>query len=63
MRLQGNARTITRLLLNRLDITAALQEGTLAPAGAAQTLSDGDVSRLSLAFPWTPWAFHMVDYI
>ncbi len=66
MRLQGNARTITRLLLNRLDITAALQEGTLSPAGgggAVEKFSESESTRLSLVFPWTPWAFHMLDYI
>jgi hypothetical protein len=63
--------SLTRLLLNRLDITAALQEGTLMPTNAAdrheeaagQGLTDHHLAQVSLAFPWTPWAFHMLDYI
>jgi len=47
-------------LLSRTDISAALQDGTLLPAVA---LSERDVARLSLVFPWTPWVFHMLDYI
>jgi hypothetical protein len=58
--LQADAATLTRLLLNRTDITTALQEGSLLPAAA---LSDADQSRLSHCFPWTPWIFHMLDYI
>jgi hypothetical protein len=58
--LHADTGTIARLLLNRTDITGALRDGTLVPEGA---LSDGEVARLSLAFPWTPWVFHMLDYI
>ena len=58
--LQADSATLTRLLLDRTDITAALQDGSLLPAAA---LSDRDMARLSLAFPWTPWVFHMLDYI
>jgi hypothetical protein len=60
--LHANPRALTRLLLSRLDITAALQEGALTPAHG-EPLPDPDLARLSLAFPWTPWAFHMLDYI
>ena len=64
LQLQGDPRTLTRLLLQRLDITTALQDGSLFSNSAAQTkLSDHDITRLSLAFPWTPWVFHMLDYI
>ena len=58
--LHSDAATRSRLLLNRVDLPGALQDGTLV---AAAPLSDGDVARLSLCFPWTPWVFHMVDYI
>jgi hypothetical protein len=59
--LQGDSRTVTRLLLQRLDIGGALADGSLFSTGGK--LEEGDVARLSLAFPWTPWVFHMVDYI
>jgi hypothetical protein len=58
--LRGEAGTLTRLLLCRTDLAAALQDGTLQAAAA---LADGDVARLAHCFPWTPWAFHMLDYI
>jgi hypothetical protein len=59
--LEGSSRTLTRLLLNRLDVEAAVQEGALTAAGGV--LGEAEVARVSAAFPWTPWAFHMVDYI
>ena len=34
-----------------------------ARSSPAAPLSDRDLARLSLAFPWTPWVFHMLDYI
>ena len=48
--------------VERLDITAAVQEGTLFMS-THLPLSTNDLTRLSLAFPWTPWVFHMLDYI
>ena len=61
--LQGDGRTVTRLLLDRLDVAGSLQggDGTLfaAESGAAVP----DAARLAMAFPWTPWVFHMIDYI
>ena len=62
LQLEADPQTITRLLLQRLDITAALQDGTLF-SSSSQTLTDHDTTRLSLAFPWTPWVFHLLDYI
>ena len=59
LRVQADAKTAARLLLNRVDVTSALQDGTLLAADAGER----DLARLSLAFPWTPWAFHMLDYI
>ena len=58
--LQADSGTITRLLLNRLEISAAVQDGTLL---ASREMSDADLARLSSCFPWAPWAFHMLDYI
>jgi hypothetical protein len=58
--LHADAATVTRLLLNRTDIASAIQEGSLLPASP---LSDADMARLSHCFPWTPWIFHMLDYI
>lgn len=58
--LQAVAGKLTGLLLNRMDIAASLQDGSLLPVSP---LSDRDITRLSLAFPWTPWVFHMLDYI
>jgi hypothetical protein len=62
IQLQSDAATLTRLLLQRLDITASMQEGTLF-TNAQAPLTTNDLTRLSLAFPWTPWVFHMLDYI
>ncbi len=57
-----DAATLTRLLLNRLDVPQAAQQGLLA-ANHQRALPDALLRHLSLAFPWTPWAFHMLDYI
>ena len=62
--LQGDPRTLTRLLLQRLDVGAALHgetEGTLFSPD--NTLTASDETRLALAFAWTPWVFHMLDFI
>lgn len=61
--LQGDGRTVTRMLLDRLDVAGALQggDGTLFAAESGAVLPDG--ARLAMAFPWTPWVFHMIDYI
>ncbi len=58
--LRGTPATLARLLLCRTDLAAALQDGTLH---SAAPLSDGDLARLCHCFPWTPWIFHMFDYI
>jgi hypothetical protein len=58
--LQGDARTLTRFLLHRLDVSAALQDGTLF---SSDPITPQAGARLSLAFPWTPWIFHMLDFI
>ena len=60
-RVQADPRTLTRLLLQRVDIAAGLRDGSLVAveAGSAELAS----SRLSMALPWTPWIFHMLDFI
>ncbi len=57
--LRGDAQSVTRLLLQRLEVASAVREGTLAAANA----SEGDIARMAVAFFWTPWVFHMLDYI
>jgi hypothetical protein len=56
LRVKTDARTMTRLLLQRVEVSAAIQEGSLVS-------SAGEPARISMAFPWTPWVFHMLDYI
>jgi hypothetical protein len=59
VRVEGDGGTVTRLLLNRLDIPAAAAAGGLRVVGGGEEVLTG----LALAFPWTPWVFHMGDYI
>lgn len=59
VRLQMNEATATRLLLGRLELPAALREGQVLALGGRE----GDLARLAAVLPWTPWIFHMVDYI
>jgi len=56
---QADLGSLTRLLCQRLEIAAAVHDGTLL----VREGSEADVSRLALALPWTPWVFHMLDYI
>lgn len=59
VRLQVDEAAATRLLLGRLELPAALREGQVLPLEA----SESDLTRLAMTLPWTPWAFHMLDYI
>ena len=59
VRLQMNDATATRLLLGRLELAAALREGQVLALDARES----DLTRLATVLPWTPWIFHMVDYI
>jgi hypothetical protein len=61
LRLQCDGRVLTRLLFQRLEVSTALHEGALFPTEG--TITPADENRLSLAFPWTPWIFHMLDFI
>ncbi len=59
LRIQADAATMTKLLLQRIETSAALHDGTLLSLQPGQ----GDGAQLSMALPWTPWVFHMLDYI
>ncbi len=62
--LRADPRTLTRLLLQRLDVGAALRGETDGALLAAEnSLTPSEENRLALAFPWTPWVFHMLDFI
>ncbi len=50
---------LTRLLLCRLDLQAAIREHRVTAYGAA----DGDISALAGAFPCCRWEYHALDYI
>ena len=57
--LEGKDEVIYRLLNRRLDVPAAVRTEWL-------TIRDGDpdiVDRLAAALPYTPWAYHHVDYV
>jgi hypothetical protein len=58
--LRGEPAPLARLLLGRVDVTAALTDGTLQPT---TPLTERDIAQLSHCFPWVPWVFHMLDYI
>lgn len=58
--LRAPSPVLTRLLLGRLDVPRALEDGALLPS---LPLTDAQTARLSACFPWTPWVFHMLDYI
>jgi hypothetical protein len=49
----------TRLLLGRLELAAAVREGQVQATDAREP----ELARLAMALPWTPWVFHMLDYI
>ena len=55
----ADAPTLTRLLAQRLEISAALREGNLVALDAR----DEDINQLSMLLPWSPWLFHMVEFI
>lgn len=59
VRLQGDEEGVTRLLLQRLEVAAAVREGTLLAVEA----TEADLARVAVALPWTPWVFHMLDYV
>ena len=48
-----------RWLLGRLDLRARLAEGSVTTYGASAQL----VERLCDAIPYTPWAYHFIDWI
>lgn len=50
---------LARLLLGRLDLTAALDMGLVTAPGA----SGADLAAVADALPWAPWAYHQLDYV
>ena len=40
----------------RVDVAHAVQDGGVV-------IPTGDAAKVSMALPWTPWVFHMLDYI
>ncbi len=66
VRLQTGAAGLTRLLCQRLEVAAAVRDGTLLVregAGGGGGAAEEEVGRVAMALPWTPWTFHMLDYI
>ena len=58
VRVETDAGSLTRLLLHRLDVTQAVEEGRVVVRGGEEA-----VRRVSAGFGWAPWVFHMLDYI
>lgn len=59
--LEADPATLTRLLLQRVEVSSALHEGTLVALNPAH--GRDAAARLAMALPWTPWVFHMLDFI
>jgi GNAT superfamily N-acetyltransferase len=57
--LEGKDEVIYRLLNRRLDVRAAVRTEWLTIRNATPDA----VERLASAFPYTPWAYHYLDYI
>ncbi len=57
--LEGKDEVIYRLLNRRLDVEAALRTEWLTVCHATPDA----VARLASAFPYTPWAYHHLDYV
>ena len=57
--LEMTEETLHRWLLGRVDLAARLREGTVTAYGAAGPAC----AAVGRAIPWTPWAFHYLDWI
>lgn len=57
--LEMREETLHRWLLGRVDLTARLREGTVTAYGAHGPVREA----VGHAIPWTPWAFHYLDWI
>jgi hypothetical protein len=57
--LEGKDEAIYRLLSLRLDVRAAYQTEWLTVRGGTPDI----VERIALAFPYTPWVYHHLDYV
>ncbi|NPV07646.1 MAG: GNAT family N-acetyltransferase [Anaerolineae bacterium] len=51
--------SLTRLLLSRLDLMAAVRQDLVTVVGG----NDREVDAISRALPLAPWAYHHLDYI
>ncbi len=63
LRVPAEKETAARLLFQRVEVAAAVREGALLLSSDHPDASESEAARLALAFPWTPWVFHMLDYI
>jgi hypothetical protein len=51
--------TMTRLLFSRLDLEAAISEERVTAVGAGP----GEIRAIAQALPYTPWAYHYLDFV
>lgn len=59
IRLECAVATLTRLLLSRVDFTAALRDGRITTS----CRDEGLLAALAATFPRTPWCYHAFDYL
>jgi hypothetical protein len=50
--------TLTRLLFSRLDLQAAVADERVTAMGAGEA----EIQAVAGALPYTPWAYHYLDY-
>jgi hypothetical protein len=51
--------TLTRLLFGRLDLEAAVAEERVTAVGAGPA----EIHAIAQALPYTPWAYHYLDFV
>jgi len=51
--------TLTRLLLSRLDLEAAVRQELVTAIGA----TPDDIREIAKSLPFTPWEYHQTDYL
>ncbi len=57
--LETKEESLTRLLLGRLDLLSAVRQELVTAQGAGEA----EVSTIARALPYTPWAYHDLDWI
>jgi len=57
--LELHEETLTRLVSCRLDLAAALSQGSVTALGA----DDATLAAIGQALPLTPWAYHYLDFV